>query len=248
MRAQPYPGRFIHGISFGDWYPCWNLSLDGRLRSPDFMAAVDPGLAATYRPIREVPIETLRTSGVPQGVPTPRATWYVWAAAWVRRGGHVGVGLNSPHWLPQPDLREILRIGDVELAFEGARRQYLPEGASRLASLYLADDSDIGRAHVRAMLGPSVLLLPVVVPLALRVSRVDTKWFDLYCQDAKPEYLEKYWLSLPGDPGAPTWEYLVDGMIEVDDQAALTRVREFGAHRKVASKRGESTEQRAAGV
>jgi len=234
--AQPYPGRFVHGISLGDWYPCWNLSLDGRLRSPDFMAAVDPGLAAAHRPIRDVPIEVLRTSGIPQGVPTPRATWYVWAAAWVRQGGYVGIGLSAPDWLPQSDLQEILRIGDVELAFEEARRQHSPEGASRLASLYLADDSALGRAHVRAMLRPSVLLLPVTVPLALRVSKVDTRWFDLYCQDPKAEYLKKYWLSLPCDQEAPTWEYLVDGMIEVHDQAALARVREYGAHRTLTNK------------
>jgi hypothetical protein len=143
--------------------------------------------------------------------------------------------MSAPDWLPQSDLREILRIGDIELAFEEARRQHLPEGASRLASLYLADDSDLGRAHVRAMLGPSVLLLPVVVPLALRVSKVDTRWFDLYCRDPKAEYLEKYWLSFPCNRDAPTWEYLVDGMIEVHDRAALERVREYGAHRTLAN-------------
>lgn len=227
----PYPGRFIHGINIGDWYPCWNLALAGRLWSPDFAALADPGLAAAHQPLRDVPIEVLRTSGVPQGVPTPRATWYVWAAALVRRGGHVGIGAGNTKWLPSAELDKILRLGDIEVAFEEVRRNLLPEGASRLASLYLADDSDVGRAHVRAMLGVDILILRVTVPLALRVTCVDTKWFDLYCHDPKPQYIENYWSSVPADPAAATWEHLVDGMIEVDDPQGLAQICEFGAHR-----------------
>jgi hypothetical protein len=233
---KPYPGRFVHGVNIGDWYPCWNLALAGRLWSPDFAALTDPGLAAAHQPLRDVPIDVLRTTGVPQGVPTPRATWYVWAAAWVRRGGHVGIGTEDTNWLPREDLDRILRLGDIELAFEEARRKLLPESASRLASLYLADDSDRGRAHVRAMLGVDILILRVTIPLALRVSRVDTKWFELYCHDAKAEYIEKYWSSAACDPAAPTWEYLVDGMIEVDDPEGLAHIREFGAHRFLGQK------------
>jgi hypothetical protein len=228
---RPYHGRFIHGVNIGDWYPCWNLALAGQLWSPDFAALTDPGLAAAHQPLRDVPIHLLRTSGAPQGVPTPRATWYVWATASVRRGGHVGIGTEDTKWLPRADLDKILHIGDIELAFEEGRRRVVPEGASRLASLYLADDSDVGRAHVRAMLGVDILILRVTIPLALRVSRVDTKWFDLYCHNPKPEYIDNYWRSVALDPAAPTWEYLVDGMIEVDDPEGLAHIREFGAHR-----------------
>jgi hypothetical protein len=122
-------------------------------------------------------------------------------------------------------------LGDIELAFEEARRQLLPDGASRLASLYLADDSDIGRAHVWTMLGADVLILRVTIPLALRVSQVDTQWFDLYCHDPRPEYIENYWSSAPCNSAAPTWEYLIDGIIEADDLEGLAHIRAFGAHR-----------------
>jgi hypothetical protein len=209
VQPTPYPGRFIHGIDLGDWYPCWNLALAGRLWSPDYMALIDPGLASSHQPLRDVPIDVLRTTGAPQGVPTPRATWYVWAAAWVRQGGHVGIGTENTRWLPQDKLERILRLGDVELAFEEARRRHLPEGPSRLASLYLADDSDQGRAHVRRMLG-TVFILRVTVPWALRVARVDTKWFDLYCQESKTEYLQNYWVSVAFDATSASWEYLVE--------------------------------------
>src|SRR5262249_35914063 len=118
--------------------PAWTPALAGRLWSPDFAALTDPGLAAAHQPLRSVPIEVLRTGGVPQGVPAPRATWYVWAAAWVRRGGHVGIGAENTKWLPRADLDKILRLGDIELAFEEVRRKLLFDGASRLASLYVA--------------------------------------------------------------------------------------------------------------
>jgi hypothetical protein len=226
---KPYPGRFVHGIDLGDWYPCWNLALAGRLWSPDFMALIDPGLAASHQPLRDVPIDVLRTTGVPQGVPTPRATWYVWAAAWVRRGGHVGIGTEITRWLPQTNLDRILWLGDIELSFEECRRRLLPDGASRLASLYVGQDSDRGRAHVRSMLGADVHILRVTIPLALRVTQVDTRWFDLYCHDPKSEYIEEYWSSTPCDPAGPSWEFLVDGMIELDDPEGLEHIRQFGA-------------------
>jgi hypothetical protein len=237
---KPYPGKFIHGIDLGDWYPCWNLALCGRLSSPDFAALCDPGLAASHRPLRDVPIDVLRVSGVPQGVPTPRATRYVWAAAWVRNGGHVGIGVDNTQWLPKGDLEKILALGDTELAFEEVRRKVLPDGASRLASLYVADDSETGRAHVRRMLGWNVRILKVIIPLCLRVTRVDTKWFELYCREPKVEYIEKYWSSAPFDPPSPTWEYLVDGLIEVDDPEGLSYIRSHGAHLNIWKGTGQS--------
>jgi len=228
---KSYPGHYIHGISLEDRYPCWNLALSGRLWSPDFAALADPGLAAAHQPLRDASIEMLRTSGVPQGVPTPRATWCVWAAAWVRRGGHVGIGTDKTNWLPQEQLDEILRRGDIELAFEARRREVLSDGASRLASLYLAEDSDTGRAHIRQMLGDETFIIRVTVPLAIRVTKADTRWFDLYCQDQNPDYIDKYWSSVACDTNSPTWEYLVDGVVEVDDPEGLAHIRKFGAHR-----------------
>ncbi len=235
-----YSGRFIHGINTRNWYPCWNLDLDGRLRSPDFLALIDPGLAAAHRPLRDTPVEELKTLEGLQSALTPRAARYVGAAALIRRGGHVGIGAEETRWLDPASEDEILRLGDIELAFEEARRKLLPEGASRLASLYLADDSDSGRGHIRAMLGDEVTILKVTIPFALRVTRVDTGWFDRYCREAKPEYIKNYWASIPINKAAPTWEYLVDGMIELDDPEGLEYVRQVGAHRFI--KQGNSSQ------
>jgi len=233
MAPSPHPESFVHGVDLTNWHACWNLALSGRLWSPDFLAQADPGLAAVHQPIRNIPIAALRASGVLQGVSTPRAAWYVWAAAWVRHGGRVGMGVEGTQWLPADKLDRILRLGDIELEFEEARRRLLPEGASRLASLYLADDSDAGRAHVRRMLGDQVFILRVTVPRAIRITGVDTNWFDAYWDDPRPEYIENYWRSRAFDPAAPTWEYLVDGMVEVGDPEGLAQLREVGAHRLV---------------
>ena len=149
----------------------------------------------------------------------------------------MGIRSENTRWLPKPNLDKILRLGDIELSFEEVRRRILPDGASRLASLYVADDSDVGRAHVRSMLGADIHILAVTIPLSLRVTKVDTKWFELYCHDPKPQYIEKYWSSEQCNAAAPTWEYLGDGMIEADP-ASLEHVRKFGARPFAASSNG----------
>lgn len=234
MRVHSYPGFYSHGISIRDWYPWWNLALDGRLRSPDYLALVDEGLAAAHTPIRDIPIESLRHRGTPQGVLSPRASWYVWAAAEVRNRGEIGIGLDNPVQLPQDQLDRIVRIGDIELEFEARRREVNPDAASRLSSLYVADDTSPGHAHIRQMLGPDVLILRVAIPAALRVSKVDTAWFERYLQNPRPEFIDQYWASTPASHDCSTWEYLVDGMIQVDDPDLLSYIRTHGAHLSLA--------------
>lgn len=192
-------------------------------------AASTSGLAAAYVSVRDVPIEVLRTSGPPQGVLAPRAAQFVSAASIARRGGHVGVGVENTNWLSQEQADRILRLGDIELAFEARRRELLPDGASRLSSLYVADGSEAGRAHIREMLGNQVFVVEVSIPAAIRVSKADTRWFDRYCETPDPQFIDQYWKSVPGPDGDPTWEYLVDGAIQVEDTASLEYIRQRGA-------------------
>src|SRR4030067_1440686 len=224
-----YEGSYLHAIRLNDWYPCWNLSLSGRLYSPDFAAACDPGLANSHRRVRDISIEELKLNGPPQGVFTHRATWYVWAAAIIRREGHVGIGQIDTKWLNKEKRDQITRLGDIELMFENRRRKTDPEAVSRMSCLWVAEDNNVGKAHIRAMLGPSVHILKVTIPIALNVTRVDTSWFDLYCQDGQEEYLNNYWAGKPFD-NAPKWELLVDGMIEAVDDRELKIMREHCAH------------------
>lgn len=226
-------GHFIHGVDLDDWYPCWNLALSGRLSSPDFFATVDPGTAAVHGRIRDTPIEDLRTKGLPSGIPTPRAAWCVFAAAVARNGGSVGIGTTNTEWLSAEDLDMFRRRGDIELAFEECRRSVAPDAPSRLSSLYIAEDSPAGRTHVRQMLGEHIHVLRVTVPIAVRVHRADTQWFDRYCRDPNPLYIENYWRSVRAGGDSETWELLVDGVVQADDPAGLDHLRQFGAHLKI---------------
>lgn len=203
--------------------------------APDFAAMCDPGLRAAHKSVRDVSVDFLRVNGLPQGTMTPRASWYIWAAALIRRGGHVGIGMENTQWLPREKLDRILALGDIELELEETRRKVAPEEASRLCALWVAEDSEAGESHVRAMLGPDVLVLRVSIVAAIRFTRVDTTWFDLYCQSRKAEYANKYWSGTACDRG-PKWEFLVEGCIEAIDPEQLEYIRTHGAHLELKGK------------
>jgi hypothetical protein len=230
IETKPYPGDFIHGINLNDWYPCWNLALCGRLYSPDFAALCDPGLAESHRCVKDLSIQALKQSGTPMGVLSPRTSWYVWAAAIIRSGGHVGIGNIDTNWLQKEEMDKIVLIGDIELAFEETRRNIAPNAVSRLACIYVAENTFIGQEHIRSMLGPNILILKVTIPNATGVSKVDTSWFDKYCDDPNQKYIEQYWQAVALNSNVPKWEYLVDGVIEVNDPQGLEKIRKQGDH------------------
>lgn len=107
----------------------------------------------------------------------------------------------------------------IELEVEEARRRISPESASRLDCLYVADNKDT----IRQMFpdNPDLVILKVNIAEALRFSKVDYKWVENYYIEKSPQYLENYWLSVPYDNGINNWEYLVDGVIIVDDPEGI---------------------------
>jgi hypothetical protein len=129
----------------------------------------------------------------------PRALWYVWATAIIRSGGHVGIGQFDTKWLPKEELARIREIGDIEMEIEEMRREVAPDAASRLGCLYVGENSPQGAANIR-------------------------KWFDLYCQNRKSEYLRNYWTSRPFGT-IESWEYLADGVVESQDKSDLAFIK-----------------------
>lgn len=222
-------GTYRHGIDLGNWYPCWNLSLCGMLMAPDYSAMGDSGLRAAHTSVRDVSIDFLRAEGLPQGTMTPRAAWYVWAAALIRNGKKVGVGMDDTKWLSHEKMDQILRLGDIELELEEIRRNVNPNAASRLCSLWVAEDSDAGEAHIRSMVEKDVFVLRVSVPSALRFTKVDTTWFDLYCETRERDYAINYWNGTPNE-NMSTWEFLVEGCIEAIDSKEIEHIRKYGVH------------------
>ena len=222
-------GIYSHGINLGNWFPCWNLSLNGRLLSPDFAALCDPGLAEAHKSVHDQSVDYLRSQGLPQGTMSPRAAWYVNAAALIRRGGHVEIGAENTKWLTRGEMDEILALSDIELELEEIRRKTSLEAASRLCSLWVAEDSDVGHAHIRSMLGPDTFIFQVSIVAAIRFSKLDTRWFDLYCSTRNEEYAVNYWKGVPSS-NSQTWEFLVEGCIEACETRDLDHIRKHGAH------------------
>ena len=154
--------------------------------------------------------------------------WYVWAASVVRSGHHLGIGQVNTKWLPKEDIDKILRIGEIELELEILRREISPNSASRLGCLWVAEDSPEGGANIRDMLGPSLYLAKVRIPVANQVSKVDRKWYDLYCAERRVDFGRNYWDGIPFG-STNYWEYLVDGVIESATPSDLEYIRTHGA-------------------
>jgi hypothetical protein len=227
---KPYPGDYIHGVDLSNGYPCWNLSLSGKLHSPDFVATVDPGVHACHKSIRDTDIQLIEQGHTPPGAYTPRGIWFIQASQQIRLGEYAKWSATSPAHFSESESARIVKMGQAEIAFERRRREIAPEAVSRLSCLYMADDNDFGRKHLQRILGYNIHILRVKVPLAIRVSKCDTKWFDAYWDDQKTEYIDKYWKGECMHQNHPTWEYLVDGMIQANDPEGMEHLIKHGVN------------------
>lgn len=227
---KPYPGDFLHGVDLGNGYPCWNLSLSGKLHSPDFVAAVDPGVHDCHKSIRDTEIQLIEQGHTPQGAYTPRGIWFIQASQQIRLGEYARWKESGSAHFSEFEADEIVKMARVEIAFERRRREIAPDAVSRLSCLYLADDDEFGRRHLQRMLGPHIHILKVKIPLAIRVSKCDTKWFDEYWNDENNEYIDKYWNGECAYTQHPTWEYLLDGMLEANDPEGMEYLRKHGVN------------------
>ena len=136
----------------------------------------------------------------------------------------------SPAHFSETDSEQIVKFGQAEIDFERRRREIAPNAASRLSCLYMADDDEFGRNHLQRMLGYNIHILRVRVPLAIRVSKCDTKWFDEYCDSQDIKCIDNYWKDISMNPKYPTWEYLVDGMIEANDPGGMEYLLKNGVN------------------
>lgn len=229
MRAA---NEYAHGIDIDDFYPCWNLSLCGTLWSPDFAAHNDAGLRAVHTPLREISLEDLQNGNFQSGVLAPRAANTIFLAAFLRQNRAVTDGLGSIVHYGEEVRANILKKADIELEFENVRRRKSPESATRLSSIYLADNSEVGIKHIENMLGSAIFVIRVSILSAKRLTRADTRWFDLYIEDEDIAFIENYWRGIPSE--CPKWEYLLDGAIQMTDQSQLEEIRDVVVHLQIA--------------
>ena len=219
--------KYIHAIDLDNFYPCLNLRNDGKLRTPNFIAAIDSGFAAAHHPIEQVSIDDLRKNGPRQCGVTPRTGSAIIKAAILRRGQKMVNGYGKEILVTDETREFLMKCSDVELEFERVRREVSPNSVSRLSCLWLAERTPDGEQHIKNMLGNNIYILNVCVTRALNISRADTGWFDAYWDEGRPEYIVNY-LSGEFFSSSLKWEYLLDGEIKVEDAEQLEYIKEHG--------------------
>ncbi len=212
-------------MDLSNWYLCHNLSLSGKLFSPCCLSLLYSKIE--YSNIYNTPISDLKNNiNVPYGFITPRSVSSVIIAPLIRKGMDVGFGVQNTEFLPDDQKEHILKMSSVELKFEEIRREVSPEAPSRLSCLWLAENTAEGRNHIQNMLGDSIYIFKVKILLKIRLSKADTKWFDEYCLKPNKDYIENYWNSIPYHDESATWEYLLEGAIEMVDDKELKYIQE----------------------
>jgi hypothetical protein len=121
---------YFHGIDLNNFLPCWNLTLSGQLTSSEYSRFVDRDLANDGQSLRDTPLDSLKFPNPRIGVVTPRAAMVIAAGAIIRGGGHVGFGVQNTRWMSREQMDNILRLSDIEIAFEKTRRELFPDAAS----------------------------------------------------------------------------------------------------------------------
>jgi hypothetical protein len=204
-------------LSDRDWHAAWNFHLSGSLASLDFLNAVEFSRVS----IRELPIEDLRRADFSERAFSSRMIAIRQAAA-VREGGLIGEGVepHRTHLFDHIETERVVRLADLELRLEEMRREFAPEAPSRIACLYLAEDSVTGRNMVWRLKGRDAFLMRVRVANAERVFRADPRWLDEPWEQAR---IERYWAG-DSEGDSPLWEYLLDGQIEATDPSELERL------------------------
>lgn len=220
--------EFIHAIELCNFYPCHNIGIDGRLRSPNFMALADPeGIGRSQKRIDSHPIDDLKNGKAQLGAVTPRLVAVGIEAALLRNDIKIIDGYGREILYSEQGRAEKIKRADIELEFEHYRRQHYPEKISRLTCIYLAEKTDAGKNLIHSMLGPEVEILEVKSSFCLGITKADVSWYDQYALNPKQEYIENYWSGIQFSE-REAWEYLFDGCIEIEDEILL-RVLNDGA-------------------
>jgi len=115
------------------------------------------------------------------------------------------------------------------LVFERRRRDIAPEAASRYGCLWVAEDSNRGKEHIKDMF-PNACILEARISRMFRVTKCDTRWFDGYILTGASDSIDRYWSGTPMIEGKAKWEFLVEGALSFElsevDRLCLASVNE----------------------
>ncbi len=219
-------GIFHHGIDFDkedSWYPRLNLLNGGALFTPDYIAYAEPNIAAVHTSIRIQEIEFIKYRAFcGSGALTPREGKYIWGGSIIRSGFHLYKGSINRIQLSQEEEAEILKKSDIEIKFEDIRRRVNPDAASRLNCIFISDNIE----NIKRMFdySPCISILEVSVPAAIRFTRADSKWYEEYCRTSDEINIKNYWEGIQYGDDADSWEYLVEGKVQINDAEKLKSI------------------------
>lgn len=230
MNLKEYPKVFLHGLDLTNWYLCHNISLDGTIWSPNFVFP-DNNVQKFHTNLRDIPLNDLRNNRIPANFAIPRVKNYFF------KGLKILTGIES-NLIKLSELNDdekyYLKIAEMELTFEEERRKISPDSASRLSCLWVAENSEKGKEQIIKMLDPDkmlsskLLIIQVKLEKILRLTKVDIKWFDEYFENKKKEFVENYWKGIPFSESEASWEYLVEGIIKINNGQDLDYIRSNG--------------------
>lgn len=221
---------FVHGVDLTKPYVCHNIALTARLMSPNALALVDPGIAASQTRIESLPMDMLRCGvGAISFAPSPRTANSLIIGGMLERGEKLYDGYGSLILMSAETQKWHRNVFRTEMVFEEQRRAVAPTAVSRLSCLWMAERTSTGIKHIQAMLGPDMYLVDVKIAIQIGLTRVDTQWFDRYCEDPKIEFVDRYWAGELHGTGE-TWEYLFDGMFVLEQEKQRKYIEDHGAH------------------
>lgn len=199
------PASFSLGINLDDWLACHNFSLAGKVTSLEIANLHFSGSGAS---VKTMDLDAFRRREVSPGMLSPR--------------------FANRILTPLALTGRLDAMGEIEVAFEAKRRLLAASAPSRLSCMWLAEDSEAGRSHIRTMFSaiPRLLIVNVRTSFILALFRADTGWFDHYIHDPNDAFISNYWSGLNCPGGA--WEFLLDGSVELVDSRDLVNLRANG--------------------
>lgn len=218
--SKAVPGAFYHGIilrkgELGWYYAALNLLESGMLQTPNYVAYWDSNFALHHRPVRTYLIKDLQYN-LQSGGLTPRAMNFINIASGIRNGLSIQMGSTK---FSDGQKKKIMETSRAEIKFEIGRRKYAKDAVSRLECLYVADNE----STIKEMFDHSkdLFIFKVKIAEVLNCTRVDSKWYEEYLKTKNKKCIKKYWAGLKYDEKSTSWEYLIDGLIMIDDPQKL---------------------------
>lgn len=112
----------------------------------------------------------------------------------------------------------LIRKADLEIEFERRRRELNYGAASRLSCVYLVDNTFDGRLLLESMFADffkNPKIVEVDILNSIEITKCDVTWVNKYSEEPKDEYIVNYWTGVPANENYSTWEYLLEGTIQM---------------------------------